>query len=118
MVKKQILIIEDDENIREVLQLSLEFEGYEVLTAANGSEGLKKLGLGVNPNLILLDLMMPIMNGWEFIEKIELDETNKSIPIIVISAFMEKGTHVKCAAFVSKPVDLTTLLNSIKEHIQ
>ena len=116
MNKKKILIVEDDANIREVLELALEFEGYDIVCAVNGKDGVDQLAKGINPDLILLDLMMPVMNGWEFVEKLSMDQKNKNIPVVVVSAFIEKNTPIKCSAYVAKPVDLTHLLNTVKEH--
>jgi CheY-like chemotaxis protein len=116
MNKKKILIIEDDANIREVLELALVFEGYDIFCAVNGKDGIDQLAKGISPDLILLDLMMPIMNGWEFVEKLSMDQKNKNVPVVVISAFTEKNIPIKCSAFVPKPFDLTHLLNTLKEH--
>lgn len=118
MSKKKILIIEDDANIREVLELALVFEGYDIVCAVNGKDGIDQLANGLTPDLILLDLMMPIMNGWEFVENLSMDQKNKQIPVVVVSAFVEKKTPIKCSAFVAKPVDLTNLLSTLKEHIK
>ena len=85
--KGQILIIEDDRDIRETLVQVLEFSGYTALSASNGVEGLKALSKGRLPCLVLLDLMMPIMNGYDFLKEISKYETLKDLPILVISAF-------------------------------
>ena len=116
MKKKKILIIEDDANIREVLELALEFEGYDIVTAVNGKDGIDQIGKGITPDLILLDLMMPVMNGWEFLEALKLDKTSNHIPVIVVSAFMDKSAPIDCKAFLSKPLHLEELLETVKEH--
>jgi CheY-like chemotaxis protein len=117
MNKKNILVIEDDSSILEILKMALEFEGYEVTTAKNGQEGLTRLAQIVKPDLILLDLMMPIMNGWEFREAIRKMPEFDQIPIVVCSAFMEKAKNIECAAFVHKPIELDDLLKTVKENI-
>lgn len=90
----EILVIDDDEGIREALQLTLEMEGYTVFTAANGKVGLEFLSSQM-PRLILLDLMMPVMNGWAFLEAVEKDPVLATIPIVVMTAFRESEESVK-----------------------
>ena len=117
-MQKKILVIEDDPNIREVMTMALEFEGFKVISSGNGKEGLEALQSGPLPNLILLDLMMPVMNGWEFMESFKkLEEYNK-IPVLVVSAYSEKAKSVECTAFVPKPVDLETLLGFVRRYIE
>lgn len=117
-MKNKILVIEDDYNIREVLRLALEFEGYEVVTAQNGKEGLEILENRSPPGLILLDLMMPIMNGWEFVNELKIRNIFNKIPIVVISAFSERAKTIDCTEFVLKPLDLETLLNSVHRNFK
>ncbi len=116
MNKKLILVIEDDPNIREVLKLALDFEGYEVLTAQNGKEGIEKLDKNPNLGLILLDLMMPVMNGWEFVDELKNRETFNNVPIIVVSAYSERAKSIDCTDFVLKPLELEVLLQSVKKN--
>ena len=115
MTQKEILIVEDDPNIQDVLMLALEFEGYKVVAANNGREALDLLPQ-LNPGLILLDLMMPIMNGWEFVEEIKKLDSYKDIPIVVISAYSERAINIECTEFVQKPLELETLLSAVKRH--
>lgn len=115
MSSKEILLIEDDENIQDVVKLALEFEGYNVVAANNGKEALQILPK-LNPGLILLDLMMPVMNGWEFMEEFKKRYDAKSIPVVVISAYSERAVNIDCTEFVQKPLELDTLLNAVKKH--
>jgi CheY-like chemotaxis protein len=115
MDKKCVLVIEDDANIRDVLKLALNFEGYDVITAKNGREGLDVLQ-GHTPGLILLDLMMPVMNGWEFVEELKERKTFNQIPIVVVSAYSERAKAIDCTDFVLKPLELETLLTSVKKN--
>lgn len=115
MTKKRILVIEDDANIRDVLKLALEFEGYEVTCAKNGKEGLEILAK-TNPGLILLDLMMPIMNGWEFVDQLKRENLFEKYPVIVVSAYSERAKVIDCKDFVLKPLELEDLLKSVKIH--
>ena len=118
MNKQKILIVEDDPNIREVMTMALEFEGFEVITSSNGKEGLEALNKGPRPNLILLDLMMPVMNGWEFMDNFKKLENFNKIPVLVVSAYSEKAKSINSTAFVPKPVDLDTLLNFVRRYIE
>jgi CheY-like chemotaxis protein len=115
MPNKRILIVEDDANIRDVLKLALEFEGYEVVSAKNGKEGLDLL-LPTDPGLILLDLMMPIMNGWEFVERLKEKNLFSKYPVVVVSAYSERAKVIDCKDFVLKPLELEDLLKSVKEN--
>lgn len=117
MEKHTILVIEDDPSIRDILKLALEFEGYGVALASNGKEGLLYLETMPLPNMILLDLMMPIMNGWEFMEIFKEQDKFKHIPVLIVSAFSEKAKTIEATAFIPKPVELETLINSIREYI-
>jgi CheY-like chemotaxis protein len=113
---KSVLIVEDDNSIREVLQMFLEYEGYCVMTAANGQEGIEALSRGQSPCLIVLDLMMPIMDGWQFVESIAKNATFAAIPIVVVTAFIEKAQEIKAKLVVKKPIDLNDLLKIVQQY--
>jgi CheY-like chemotaxis protein len=110
MKTKSVLIIDDEEGIRETLQLALEFEGYDVHTAANGKEAFETLDRIRRPCLILLDLMMPTMNGWEFAVAIGQSEHHRAIPVVIISAFEDQAEGLPVRSVLKKPIDLGTLL--------
>ena len=117
-----IVIVEDDQSIREVLQLAIELEGYEVRTANNGEEAFSLLKELKVPCLILTDLMMPKMNGYEFIELASQTHTIASIPIVIVSATpSESDVKVmtesgKIKGLVKKPVNLDYLMSIVHEH--
>jgi len=113
---KSILLIEDDHDTRVSLRQNIEAVGYFIFSAANGKLGLDTLRRIKPPCLILLDLVMPIMDGEEFIKAIEADAALHVIPVVVISAFPEKAKKLITKAFISKPVDLKTLLKVVEEH--
>ena len=115
MTTKSVLIIDDEEGIRETLQLALEFEGYDVHTAANGKEGLEVLDRIRQPCLILLDLMMPSMNGWEFAVAIAKSEVHKTIPVVVVSAFEDQARGLPVRSVLKKPIDLSVLLDVVHQ---
>lgn len=112
----QILIVEDDESIRETLRLFLELESYSVLTAENGKAALDRLSDFRQPGVILLDLMMPVMNGWEFLEHLHKLSLYSKTPVIVITAFIEKSAQLNVSEIIRKPLKLDQLLCSIKHH--
>jgi CheY-like chemotaxis protein len=108
------LIVEDDEGIRETLRFALELEQYEVFTAANGHEGLQQLSQIPRPNLILLDLMMPVMNGWEFADALEKDMLLMTIPVVLVTAYGDRADSIRAHGVVKKPVDLDSLLQTVE----
>lgn len=115
---KRILVVEDDTSIRELLVELLESEGYVVASAVNGLEGLKYLQSNQNPNLILIDLMMPVMDGYSFRTEQLKNPTWSKIPTIVMSAeanAKEKMKNFSITAFLSKPVELETILKTVAQ---
>ncbi|OFZ54897.1 MAG: hypothetical protein A2428_11780 [Bdellovibrionales bacterium RIFOXYC1_FULL_54_43] len=114
---QSILIVEDDAGISETLRLILETEGFTVFSAANGKEGLDILPTIPSPCLILLDLMMPVMDGWAFAEAIDKNAVLATIPIVVVTAFSEKATTLKKAnAVIKKPFDIDALMNLVRQY--
>jgi DNA-binding response OmpR family regulator len=118
----RVLVVEDDDDLRGSLTHSLQCEGYDVDEARNGREALECLhNGGRRPGCILLDLMMPIMNGWQFrdAQQNDPDPGIAQIPVIVLSAV---GSHVQkvqpldAVAFMRKPFDLDILLQTIQQH--
>ena len=109
-----ILVVEDNDDVREMMTVTLELEGHEVYTAANGRQALAQLENGVRPCLILLDLMMPVMTGWEFRSALQRDQRFKGIPVVVISAV--GGDLVNQAGFIPKPINMDTLLDVVCDY--
>lgn len=112
---KKILIVEDEENIRELLRLYLEREAYEVIEAPNGVEGLKKWK-SENPDMLLLDVMMPIMDGWEVCRTIR-EESN--VPIIMLTAKGEtsdrvSGLEMGADDYIVKPLEMREVIARIR----
>ena len=113
---RELLLVEDDRAIRDTLRELLEDEGYRVQWAGNGRDALAQLRAGLPPRLILLDLMMPVMNGWEFREAQRSDPALARIPVIVLSAddpLAEKVSGMDVAGWLSKPFQLSVLLDAI-----
>ena len=116
---KSILIVEDDADIRDALTQILEFEGYRVMGVSNGLEALEYLRGTKSPGLILLDLMMPVMDGWQFRSEQQKDEHLSGIPVIVVSAdgrVYQKSAAIGAAGYLKKPVELELLLETVQRH--
>jgi two-component system, OmpR family, response regulator len=110
-----ILIIDDEQSIQEFLTLALEDEGYMVQTASNGLEALDKVAQH-HTCLILLDMQMPVMDGWEFLE--QYCEVTKHAPIIAFSASPHKVDTFSCASeFIAKPFNLDQLLGAVAKYV-
>ena len=111
---ESLLVVEDDDGIRETLRILLEIEGYKVRAAENGRTGLDVLQRMDRPCLVLLDLMMPVMNGWEFLEAARSRQEFADLPVIVVTAFKEQAGSIKANGVITKPVDLNTLLSTVR----
>jgi CheY-like chemotaxis protein len=108
-----VLIVDDDLDIRETLAEVLEEHGFEVITATNGSEALKLVrSMAAPPSVILLDLMMPVMDGYRFLEERRKDPAVASIPVAIITAGhgVDRSRLGKGALIIPKPIDLPQLV--------
>ena len=115
--KKTILLVEDDPDNREIIAELLGDAGYDVVSKINGAEALEHLQNGPRPNAILLDLMMPGMDGWSFVDA-QKKSISKDVPVVVISAISNVETRaadIEAAAYLQKPVDLTLLLETVQK---
>lgn len=88
--KKRVLVVDDDDNLRLVLTDKLSISGFDVTGASNGKEGLEK-ALSWHPNVILLDILMPIMDGWEMLGKLRRDEWGKKVKVVVLTSLEDAG---------------------------
>jgi CheY-like chemotaxis protein len=116
---KRILVVEDDAATREALAMILGAEGFTVVGAANGQEALGLLRDVPRPDLILLDLMMPIMDGWQFRREQTLDPSLSAIPVVILSAdgnVQQKAASLRAADYLQKPVDVENLLQVINKQ--
>jgi CheY-like chemotaxis protein len=115
-----ILIVDDDRDIREMLTETLADEGYDVASAADGQDALTQLRADPDaPCLILLDLMMPHMNGWEFCTAQQQDPRLAPIPVVVLSAWPDlkrAASTIPVVGYVPKPIDFDRLLHLVKRH--
>mgnify|MGYP000440744048 CR=1 FL=1 len=112
-----ILIVEDDRDIRESLISLLELEGYDAHGAPDGKAALDTLPTLARPCLILLDLMMPVMDGWQFLALKDKDVSIAPIPVVVISALDPASRPaVNASGFMRKPLDFDLLLGFVKRY--
>jgi CheY-like chemotaxis protein len=112
---KTIVLIEDDEGIRETMAALLEDEGFHVVQAANGEEGLARIRENPDRCLVLLDLWMPVMNGWQMLAALRADPAMQRVPVVVISAAGDLPPPEGATAFLRKPIRLETLLDSVEQ---
>ena len=120
--KIKILIVDDEPDILEILKLNLQSEGYKVSTAENGKKALKKVDK-INPDLIVLDLMMPIMDGIETCERLRLDSRYKNTLIIFLTARSEDYSQIAALDvgaddYITKPVKPRVFLSKIKSLLR
>ncbi|HEX4998423.1 MAG TPA: response regulator [Terriglobia bacterium] len=113
-VEYPILVVEDDDGIRQLMQLFLEIEGYRVITATNGQEGLEALSTAPDKCLILLDLMMPVMNGWEFVDALQTTR-HADAPVVVVTAYADQVGDIRCNGVLGKPIELDALLETVRK---
>jgi len=117
-----ILVIEDDHDIRVSVRNVLEDEGYTVITVTNGRSALDVLeraaAVGDLPRLIILDLMLPVMDGWHFADRLREDPQLGSLPILIMSAYEDPPPPKGVVGFVKKPVDIEALLRCVSESCE
>jgi len=116
---QSVVVVEDDPDIREALREMLEYEGYPVVEFENGKEALDHLHESPSPGLIILDLMMPVMNGIQFLRARKNDDALAAIPCFVVSATGKRKEIIRegAAGFLRKPVEASDLLAVVKSHI-
>lgn len=109
-----VLVVDDESDIRDAVTELLAEEGYEVHKAGDGAEALKK-ARAFHPDVVLLDLMMPGMNGWEFCAERKGDPELSRIPVIVVSA-LGRVQGIDASCYLEKPFELDDLLTAVREH--
>ena len=120
--RRSVLVVEDDRAILDSLKNALQDEGFDVVTAANGCEALEALRAGGRPSAILLDLMMPVMDGWDFRQEQLADPALRDIPVLIVTATGFSAESVRAqfgdVALFSKPVPWTELLEILERICQ
>ena len=120
-MNKRILVVEDQEDNRQIVRDLLTTTDYEVMEAENGEEALAAVAKQ-RPDLILMDIQLPIMDGYEATRRIKSDPKTRTIPIIVVTSYALSGDETKareagCDAYVTKPYSPRALLAKIKEFL-
>jgi len=118
----KVLIVEDNEMNRDMLKRRLKRHGYDILTAVDGAEGVKLATTGA-PDLILMDLSLPVIDGWEASQQLKSSPETSSIPIIALTAHAmagdrEKAMEAGCDDYDTKPVNLPRLLSKIEAFLE
>ena len=116
-----VLIVEDDADLREMMAQLLTLEGFQTETVANGRDALDYLQRGGRAELILLDLMMPVMDGWEFRRRQRKDPALADVPVIVLTALDQAQAHAEDlngVGFMKKPLDFDRLLQLVRDHCE
>ena len=119
LARDTILVVDDHKDGRESMQALLSREGYTVVTAANGSEALRILYAGLRPCLILMDLMMPVMNGFEFREAQLRDADLARIPFVAYSAVVDirrDAQHLNADGYLAKPSNSQDVLSVVRRY--
>jgi CheY-like chemotaxis protein len=114
-----LMLVEDNTDIREVFAAFLEQSGFQVIQAADGDAALRLLRSGIVPDLILLDLIMPIVNGWQFLRHQREDQDHAAIPVLVISGAPQADRDNLLrgvSGYLKKPLHLRDLLSAVEKH--
>ena len=119
--KAKVLIVDDEPFNVDVLEQELEDTDYELITASNGQEALDKIK-SQQPDLILLDLMMPVLDGFAVLKEIKDDDVLRDIPVIIVSAASDSKSIVKgikqgADDYITKPIDAESLKVKLKDHL-
>jgi len=114
---EHILVVEDDRDLRESLCDALRLEGYDVVCVEHGEAALRHLNSGARPCVILLDLMMPVMDGWTLRREIQKDQALASIPVVVMTAVSPaRAMTVPWEAVLYKPLQMDAVVGAVQEH--
>ena len=121
MSKAKVLLVDDEAFNLDFLQQALEDENYEISIAADGQEALNKIK-SEKPDLVLLDLMMPVLDGFEVLKQVKADDNLRDTPIIIISAEHDSKSVVKgikqgAEDYMTKPITAANLLKKVKEYL-
>jgi two-component system cell cycle response regulator DivK len=121
MAGARILIMEDDDDTQGMVRFLLEYRGYEVIVAKDGKHGLE-IAHQEKPNLILLDLAMPEMDGWAVAQKLKSDPETKAIPVIAVTAYTmssdrRKAMDAGCDGFIGKPMNVPEFIAEIEKFL-
>ncbi len=113
----EILLVDDDPEVRDAIRDLLEDEGFIVKCACNGSEALAELAARELPDAIILDLTMPVMDGYEFLQRRQTIPNVADIPVVVVTASMNPRLD-ESVGFVRKPIDIETLMTVVRARLR
>ncbi len=121
MEKKKILVVDDEVDLVKTIQFALELEGYKVLVSYNGEDALNQ-ARKENPDLILLDIMLPKLDGYKVCRLLKFDEQYKHIPILMMTAKTQEkdklmGKETGANEYITKPFDMEELMGKIKKYL-
>lgn len=120
-MNNKILVVDDEADVRLLCKVNLEFEGYEVVDAADGAKALQKIR-SERPDLILLDVMMPGLDGWEVLARIRSDRETSELPVVMLTALTRapdqlKGWSLGISEYVTKPFNPIALSRTVRSVI-
>jgi two-component system cell cycle response regulator DivK len=120
-MKTKILVIEDNEQNLYLVTFILEKHGYEVIQARNGEEGIE-IAKKKSPDLILLDIQLPVMDGYTVARELKMNMIKKDVPIIAITSYAmtgdrEKALEAGCTGYITKPINPDTFISSIEQYL-
>jgi two-component system, cell cycle response regulator DivK len=118
----KVLLVEDNEMNRDMLSRRLERKGYQVAMAVDGAEGVK-MASSEKPDIILMDMSLPVLDGWSATQKLKASPETAAIPVIALTAHAMEGDEARareagCDDYDTKPIDLARLLGKIETHLQ
>ena len=121
MTRKKILLVDDSRTVLLIEQMILKKGPYDLVMASDGSEGLER-AVSERPDLILMDMMMPRMNGLEAVRELRRNESTKSIPVIMVTTrgeaeSVKAGLESGCNDYLTKPIDGSALLTKVRDHL-
>ena len=117
-MKRTVLVIDDEETIRDVLGRFLGKAGYDVKTARDGAAALEMVHTGFRPDVIVLDLMMPVMSGFEVLSALRVNPEWSTIPVVILTATMGySAEHLQAAAVLAKPFDSATVQAAVEKAL-
>ncbi len=120
MATGKILVVDDDQDFAQLLEFDLKKQGYQVVKACNGEEGLEKAGVE-KPSLIILDIKMPKMDGYTFVRRLKKDSGTKDIPLIVLTSYepMKDMFHLEGVSdYFVKSVNMEGLMKTVQKHLE
>ena len=117
-MKRKILVTDDEMPVVRIIKTNLELEGFQVVTAFNGEEALSQVQTE-KPDLVILDVMMRKMDGWEVLARLKGDPATEDLPVVMLTALsqiedMDRGARLGNDCYLTKPFDPTELISMVR----